>query len=113
MMIWDPYDDGLGLLRGHVPAQAAELGAQEGLGAAGAGGGLAEGAPDVGVAGAGGALPLCVCRRIPGRGGPAWPRRPGGRGRKAVMSVPTSAMRSWAAVAPKPGMPSSWAICRS
>ena len=29
------------------------------------------------------------------------------------MSMPISAIRSWAAVIPKPGMPSSWATCRS
>ena len=32
---------------------------------------------------------------------------------KALMSMPISAIRSWAAVIPKPGMPSSWATCRS
>jgi hypothetical protein len=29
------------------------------------------------------------------------------------MSAPVSPIRSWALVTPKPGMPSSWAICRS
>jgi hypothetical protein len=29
------------------------------------------------------------------------------------MSMPISAISSWAVVTPKPGMASSWAICRS
>ena len=43
------HDRALGFLLGHVPDQAAELGAEERPGAADGGGGLAEGSADAGV----------------------------------------------------------------
>jgi len=56
------HDGDLGFLPGHVGAQAPVLSAEEGLGAAGADGCLAEGAADVGVAAAGGVLVFALAR---------------------------------------------------
>ena len=114
MTSWVSHDGALGFLLRHVPAQAAVLGAEEGLGAAGAGGGLAEGAADVGVAAAGGVLSLALAAGLPDAGGDPGPgaQVPGGRegGSCRCRSRRSGPGRS---VTPKPGMPSSWATCRS
>ena len=108
------HDGALGFLLGHVPDQAPVLGAQEGLGAAGADGGLAEGGADVGVAAAGGALALALAAGLADLGRLRGPRSTGARrsGRRSCRS-PISAIMSWAVITPKPGIASSWAICRS
>src|SRR6185437_15262442 len=59
-----PHDRALGLLPGHVGAQAPVLGAEEGLGAPDADGCLAEGPADVEVAAAGGVLALALAGRL-------------------------------------------------
>jgi hypothetical protein len=75
------HDGALGFPLRHVPAQAPVLGAEEGLGPARSGGGLAEGAAEVGVAAAGGVLSLPLAAglldvgREPGPGAQV----PGGR----------------------------------
>ena len=114
MTSWVSHDGALGFLLRHAGAQAPVLGAEEGLGAPGSGGGLAEGAADVGVAAAGGVLSLPPAGGLPDAGGEPGPgaQVPGGR-EGAHVDADLADQVLGRPVTPKPGMPSSWATCRS
>ena len=99
------HDGALGFLFRHPGAQAPVLGAEEGLGAPGSGGGLAEGAADVGVTASGGVLPLARPADSRTRGASRAQEHRCPAVGKAVMSVPISPIRSWAVLTPKPGTP--------
>ena len=102
-----------GFLLGHPPGQPPVFRAGEGVGAAGADGGFAEGGAEVAIAAAGGAGSLALAAGLGDlRHHFAQDTRWAAAG-KTVMSVPISAMTSWAVMTPVPDTASSCAIWRA